>query len=63
MNEEAAEAESRETGGFRKRARDHQICLSANPRDHGDLRKFEIGFIDYDDSARGSIQHSLNFLL
>ena len=37
---------------LRKCARDDQIFVAANPGDHGDARKFEVGFVDHDHRAR-----------
>ena len=58
MHENAAEAQAREAGRFRKCARDDQIPVAADPRNHRDARKFEIGFVDHDHRLLRRVQNS-----
>ncbi len=45
--------------GLRKCARDDQISVPANPGNHGDAGKFEIGLVDHDHRPRRRVQNPL----
>ena len=58
IHEDAAEAQAGEAGRLRKRARHDQIPVAANPGNHRDAGKFEIGFVDHDHRARRGVQNA-----